>query len=217
MPTSPKRVRRRISDSQGTSFRKFYVAYYPFVKQAAIYSCANLEEAELVAQETMVKAWRAFERFDHQYPKAWLRRILGRVVIDRYHRLKRQREVFSDKDFDDVERTEQAVVGDLNVEADYLLLEQYLKDEARGESASEALETWSQRHLSAELKSALEKISPHHRIVLIARELLELSYQEIHVMLDIPQGTVMSRLHRARHALQSELKADSSQDHDSSH
>jgi RNA polymerase sigma-70 factor (ECF subfamily) len=214
MPTSPKRVRQRTSDPQGNSFRKFYVTYYPFVKQAAIYSCASFEEAEFVAQETMVKAWRAFDRFDHQYPKAWLRRILGRVVIDRYHRLKKQRELFSDKDFDDIERTEQAVHSDQNAEADYLLLEQYLRDESSGKASSGALETWSKRHLSAELKSALEKLSPHHRVVLIARELLELSYQEIHVMLDIPQGTVMSRLHRARHALQTELQTHSSQEND---
>ena len=197
---SPSRIPRRRLSARSAAFQEFYVTYYPFVKQTAIYSCGNLDEAEHVAQETMVKAWRAFERFDHQYPKAWLRRILGRVVIDRYHKSKRQRDVFLDKDFDDVERTSEAMLCDINIEEDFELLERYLTHET-----SDDLEAWSQRHLSAELKVALEKISPHHRVVIIARELLELSYQEIHMMLDIPQGTVMSRLHRARHALQSEL------------
>lgn len=197
---SPSRIPRRRLSAQSAAFREFYVTYYPFVKQTAIYSCSSLDEAEHVAQETMVKAWRAFERFDHQYPKAWLRRILGRVVIDRYHKFKRQRDVFLDKDFDDVERTSEGMLCDINIEEDFELLERYLTNES-----GDDLEAWSQRHLSAELKVALENISPHHRVVIIARELLELSYQEIHMMLDIPQGTVMSRLHRARHALQSEL------------
>jgi len=193
-------MRLRTENQQGDPFREFYLKHYPFVKQAAIYSCNNADEAEHVTQETMVKAWRAFDRFDHQYPKAWLRRILGRVVIDRYHRLRRQREFFSDKDFDDIERTQQAQESDLSREEDYVLLEQYLHNESY-----EDLEQWSKRHLSENLKNALESLSPHHRVVLIARELLELSYQEIHLLLDIPQGTVMSRLHRARSALQHEL------------
>jgi RNA polymerase sigma-70 factor (ECF subfamily) len=195
-------IKRRDQARQGDPFDDFYLAYYPFVKQAATYSCQNIEEAELVTQETMVKAWKAFERFDHQYPKAWLRRIMGRVVIDRYHRKKRQREVFSEKDFTDVERTQEATSSDLNIEGDHELLESYLRD-----PKSETLEQWSRRHLSAHLKQALENLSPHHRAVIIARELLELSYQEIHEILGIPQGTVMSRLHRARTALQTELIA----------
>ena len=200
-PSNPQiGIRRRRSKSQGNSFNEFYVTHYPFVKQTAIYSCGNVDEAELVAQETMVKAWRAYERFDHQYPKAWLRRILGRVVIDRYHKLKRRRDLFLDKDFDDVERTAEAVQAVTSIEEDYTTFERYLTLESEDD-----LEAWSKRHLNADLKSALESISPNHRAVLIARELLELSYQEIHEILGIPEGTVMSRLHRARHALQSEL------------
>lgn len=194
--------RRRSQEQRRGPFDQFYLTYYPFVKQAALYSCYSAEEAEIVTQETLVKAWRAFERFDHQYPKAWLRRIMGRVVIDRYHRLKRQREVISDKDFNDIERTQRAEDFDLSREEDYLLLERYLQDPSGDE-----LEEWSKRHLNAHLKCALENLSPHHRTVIIARELLELSYQEIHEMLGIPQGTVMSRLHRARTALQTELLA----------
>lgn len=192
--------KRRNHERRGDLFDDFYLTYYPFVKQAATYSCHNLEEAEHVSQETLVKAWRAFERFDHQYPKAWLRRIMGRVVIDRYHKLKRQREVFSEKDFSDIERTQQAAESDLSRETDHELLESYLQD-----PTSDKLEEWSRRHLSAHLKCALENLSPDHRTVIIARELLELSYEEIHLMLGIPQGTVMSRLHRARSALQAEI------------
>ena len=210
MSKTPKRTRLRTKAVQGDPFRDFYLTHYPFVKQAANYSCHSAEEAEHVTQETMVKAWRAFDRFDHQYPKAWLRRILGRVVIDRYHRLKRQREFFSDKDFTDIERTAEAAEHDLSREEDYMLLENYLHNES-----GESLEQWSKRHLSADLKNALDNLSPHHRVVLIARELLELSYQEIHVLLDIPQGTVMSRLHRARSALQDELT--SCQDNQTNH
>jgi RNA polymerase sigma-70 factor, ECF subfamily len=60
----------------------------------------------------------------------------------------------------------------------------------------------------ANLASGLVRLRPQHRVILALRYLEGLAYEEIATFLDVPVGTVMSRLHRARHALRSELLAE---------
>jgi RNA polymerase sigma-70 factor (ECF subfamily) len=58
-----------------------------------------------------------------------------------------------------------------------------------------------------DLQAALEKLSPEHRQVLVLREFERMSYEEMAKVLDVPRGTVESRLHRARSELRGKLKA----------
>jgi RNA polymerase sigma-70 factor (ECF subfamily) len=60
----------------------------------------------------------------------------------------------------------------------------------------------------ANLASGLVRLRPQHRVILALRYLEGLAYEEIATFLDVPIGTVMSRLHRARHALRTELLAE---------
>jgi RNA polymerase sigma-70 factor (ECF subfamily) len=69
---------------------------------------------------------------------------------------------------------------------------------AHGASASDA---------RMDLQAALQKICPEHRQVLVLREYEHMSYEEIAQVLDVPRGTVESRLHRARAELREKLKA----------
>ena len=57
----------------------------------------------------------------------------------------------------------------------------------------------------SEIRRALETLPPAHRQILVLRDYLDLGYAEIGVVLDIPAGTVMSRLHRARNAMREAL------------
>ena len=60
-------------------------------------------------------------------------------------------------------------------------------------------ESWAQRFADAEvLNAALERLPVHYREALVLRELEDLSYKEIARVIDVPVGTVMSRLARAR-------------------
>jgi len=58
-----------------------------------------------------------------------------------------------------------------------------------------------------DLDAALQQLSPEHREVLVLREMQQMSYEEIAQALDIPRGTVESRLHRAREQLREKLQA----------
>jgi RNA polymerase sigma-70 factor (ECF subfamily) len=65
----------------------------------------------------------------------------------------------------------------------------------------------SEELLSAlQLRQALARLTPRDREILILRELLELSYEEVGYALDLPVGTVRSRLHKARQHLAERLK-----------
>ena len=58
----------------------------------------------------------------------------------------------------------------------------------------------------SEIRRALETLAPAHRQILVLRDYLDLGYADIGVVLDVPTGTVMSRLHRARNAMREALK-----------
>jgi RNA polymerase sigma-70 factor (ECF subfamily) len=58
------------------------------------------------------------------------------------------------------------------------------------------------------LQSALARIKPDQRQIVVLRDYLDLSYAEIALVLDVAPGTVMSRLHRARMALKGKLESD---------
>lgn len=194
------KTKRRFQAAEMNDFNQFYLEHYGYVKRVAIAKCYSLEEAELVAQETMVKAWRAYSRFDHKHPKAWLNTILVRVVIDRFNKLKRERSVIQDRDFDEVERTARIESETQLTVAEYTGLEAYISGENH-----ESFKEWSQAHLHGDMKTAMENLSHSHRSILIAREVLDFSYQEIADLFDLKSGTVMSRLFRARTALHQAL------------
>ncbi len=69
----------------------------------------------------------------------------------------------------------------------------------------ERLETGERDH---RLQSALGRIKPEQRQIVVLRDYLDLSYAEIALVLEVAPGTVMSRLHRARVALKHQLEKD---------
>ncbi len=81
------------------------------------------------------------------------------------------------------------------------------KDELGAEPAADELpDRMELKERAAQLNTALEALTEEHRAVLILREMEDCSYEEIAEMLDLPIGTVRSRLHRARMELRDQLK-----------
>lgn len=150
----------------------------------ALRLCGNRTEAEDLSQETLLRAHRAFGRFDlrEHGAKAWLLKILHNVYYSRRTHEARQPSLLRDVDFD-------AFAAELEREP--------LPQLAEGQAQ------WDGFH--EELKRAVEHLAPEYREVLLLWSLGDLSYKEIAHVVDCPSGTVMSRLYRARQQLGREL------------
>ncbi|HUF96169.1 MAG TPA: sigma-70 family RNA polymerase sigma factor [Acidimicrobiia bacterium] len=163
----------------------------PYTKQlygAAMRMTRNPADAEDLVQETFLKAYRAYDSFTAGTNlKAWLYRILTNTYINNYRKASR--------------RPDEVDLG--NVE------DLYLYRRIGSEESVEASRTTEDRVLDglveSDIKKAVEALPENFRIPVLLADLEGLSYQEIADILDIPIGTVMSRLHRGRKAMQKAL------------
>jgi RNA polymerase sigma-70 factor, ECF subfamily len=148
----------------------------------------NPADAEDLVQETYLKAYRGFGGFQEGTNlKAWLFRILTNTYINRYRQQKRRPE---ETDLDDVEDF-------------YLYRRLGGIDEARISKSAE--DTLLELFTDDEVKDALESLPETFRMAVLLADVEGFAYKEIAEILDIPIGTVMSRLHRGRKALQKAL------------
>lgn len=146
------------------------------------------QDAEDLVQETYVKALRAFAAL--RAPEAvgaWLRQILTRLVFDRH-------------------RTEprETAVGDLE-ELDRFSLYDLLWDEDPLPYSDNLHGDFLAQFDDEEVRRALLALPEAYRVPLVLLYAEELSYREMAEMLEVPLGTIMSRLHRGRKILEREL------------
>jgi RNA polymerase sigma-70 factor (ECF subfamily) len=144
-------------------------------------------EAEDLVQETYIRAFR----FRHQFTpgtnlKAWLFRILTNTFINQYRRKAARPET---TELDDVEES---------------ILYRHMRDVSPGSASPDPEAELIDNTLSSEVKDALEALPEKFRTTLLL-DVEGFSYKEIAEVLDIPIGTVMSRLHRGRKFLQKRL------------
>ena len=155
---------------------------------AALRMTRNPAEAEDLVQETYLRAFRGFAGFQESTNlKAWLYRILTNTYINIYRAKKRR-----------PEQTELEDVEDLYL---YRRLGG-LEAAAAGRSAEDELLDY---FTEAEVATAVEELPEQFRIAVLLADVEGFSYKEIAEILDIPIGTVMSRLHRGRKSLQKKL------------
>jgi RNA polymerase sigma-70 factor (ECF subfamily) len=155
---------------------------------AALRMTRNPSDAEDLVQETYLKAYRAFHSFQEGTNlKAWLYRILTNTYINTYRAKKRR------PDETDLEEVEDPYL--------YRRLGG-LEGATAGRSAEDELLD----HLTdSEVKDALEALPEQFRMAVLLADVEGFAYKEIAEILDIPIGTVMSRLHRGRKAMQKQL------------
>ncbi len=162
--------------------------HMPSLYSAALRMTRNPADAEDVVQETYLKAFRGFGSFrEGTNLKAWLYRILTNTFINRYRKQQRRPDESS---LDDVE--------------DFFLYRRLggLEGARAGRSAEdELLEVFGE----SEVKEAVESLSEQFRLAVLLADVEGFSYKEIAEILDVPVGTVMSRLHRGRKGLQKRL------------
>ncbi len=155
---------------------------------AALRMTRNPADAEDLVQEAYLKAYRGFGGFEAGTNlKAWMYRILTNTYINIYRKKQRR-----------PHETDLGEVEDL-----YLYRRLGGLEAARtGRSAEDLLmDTFAE----AEIVDALEALPENYRMAVLLADVEEFSYKEIAEILDVPIGTVMSRLHRGRKAMQKSL------------
>ena len=155
---------------------------------AALRMTRNPADAEDLVQETYLKAYRAYHTFQEGTNlKAWLYRILTNTYINKYRK--------------DSRRPSEVDLGTVE--------DMYLYRRLGSEESAEAARTTEDRVLDglveSEIKQAVEELPESFRMPVLLADLEGFSYKEIAEILDIPIGTVMSRLHRGRKAMQKRL------------
>ncbi len=151
---------------------------------AALRMTRNPADAEDLVQETYLKAFRAYERFEAGTNlKAWMYRILTNNYINAY-RQKQSRPTLSDLDS----------IEDLYL---YRRLGGLAGSTAGRSAEDEVMELFGE----AEVVQALEELPEIYRFAVLLADVEGFSYAEIAEILDVPIGTVMSRLHRGRNRL----------------
>lgn len=138
----------------------------------------NDHDAEDIVQESFVKAFGALDRFRGGDSRVWLLAIVRNTAMTMLRR----------------RRSEPSVGRDEAPEP---------PDHAEG--VEDALIAGERRD---QVRTAIERLPGEFRETLILREMEGLSYKEIAGVLDVPVGTVMSRLARARHLLMRDLTAE---------
>jgi RNA polymerase sigma-70 factor (ECF subfamily) len=167
-------------------FERDAMQFAPQLYSAALRMTRNPADAEDVVQETYLKAYRAYGTFEAGTNlKAWLYRILTNTYINKYRKQQR--------------RPSEVELGELQ---DLYLFKRL--GEPSGASMS-AEETVLDEIVDVDVKQALESLPEHFRMPVLLADVEGFSYKEIAEILDIPIGTVMSRLHRGRKALQKKL------------
>ena len=150
----------------------------------------NPTDADDLVQDTLLRAYRSIEKFDGRYPRAWLLTIMRNAQINRVRR--KRPELMRDPD------TTLAIVA--NTDSDAKTPESAIVDQT----------------FDSAIERSLAAIPPQFREAIHLVDINGLSYNEAAAVLDVPVGTVMSRLHRGRKLIRNDLTNDPEYDRASS-
>jgi RNA polymerase sigma-70 factor, ECF subfamily len=178
-PSASPETRRAFEQEAIVHLGALYGAALRFTRSHA--------EAEDLVQETVLRGWKKWHQFqDGTNCKAWLFRILTNTFINGYRRRTKEREIL-----------EAEKLGRHGNRFFSKVSAQRWGDPERG---------YEEQNLSPVVERALADLSVNFRTVVVLADLQNFSYKEIAEIVECPIGTVMSRLFRARRALQDVLR-----------
>ncbi|MEQ8766279.1 MAG: sigma-70 family RNA polymerase sigma factor [Planctomycetota bacterium] len=176
---------REARNGDGASFEELVHRYRRRAFFAALSFMRNQEDALDIVQESFMKAFRALGDFDLRYPfYPWFHKIVKNTALSLLRKRKRRRFFSLNRVFRDGEEQEMDV-------PDATLDPALLTDKSQTNEL---------------LLKALSELGEKEREILFLRHFQELSYKEIAQVLQIPIGTVMSRLYHARAKLKDRVE-----------
>jgi RNA polymerase sigma-70 factor (ECF subfamily) len=168
-------------------FEQIAIPHLSYVYTAAFYLTTDEHEAEDLVQETYLRAYRFFHKFEPGTNcRAWLLSIQRHLFINRYRQRKKQPELI---DWEKIDR-----------DYDSLALGQENAQKWNPESIL------CSQNMGLELEKALKGLPEEFRTAIILVDIDELTYEEAAQILECPIGTVRSRLSRGRRMLQVALR-----------
>lgn len=168
-------------------FEEIFVVHLDAAYDLARWLTRDDNDAEDVVQEACLRAYKFLDGFHGGNGRAWLLAVVRNTY---YTWLEKNRSQARNVPFDeDTLAADGYDVDALTVDANY--------------SVDRSLDGEDNRRL---MNQALEQLPPEFREVIVLRELEDMSYKEIASVANIPIGTVMSRLARARKLLQKSLQ-----------
>lgn len=177
----------KVSPEEQKKQNDFRVEMLPHLESMynfALHLTNDHDDAEDLVQDTMVKAYRFFSSYEKgTNAKAWLYRILKNSFINRYRK-----------------------VSKMPVQVDFEEIASFYES-VRSEQTdtTDMQELFFRGVMSDEVSKALSRLPEDFRTVVMLCDIDGFTYEEIANMLDVPIGTIRSRLHRGRNLLRSLL------------
>lgn len=179
-------VKRVIAGDQRLKFEQTALPHLDAVYTAALRLARNPEDAEDLLQETILRAYRFFHQFaEGTNCRAWLLAILYNNFRNSYRRGAREQPAATSEDFN------------REVEARSLLADQ---------AQINPEELLSGRMIGRQIELALNTIPAEFREALLLVDVQELNYQEVADVLEVPLGTIKSRVSRGRALMRAALR-----------
>ncbi|MCC3157770.1 sigma-70 family RNA polymerase sigma factor [Hymenobacter sp. 15J16-1T3B] len=190
MSDTPERVPKLSKEEKDRRFQAELLPVLDSLYNFAFRLTLDEDDANDLVQETYLKAYRFFEYFEPgTNAKAWLFRILKNSFINDFRKKSKQPAKVDYSEIEGYYNTE-----DVDADAD------------TGASSPDLRQQATRDLIGDEVASALNSLPVDFRTVIILCDLEGFTYEEMAKVLDIPIGTVRSRLHRARNFLKDKLE-----------
>lgn len=182
-----RRPAAELSEDDKRRFQEDALPLLDSLYGGALRMTRNPADAEDLIQETMLRAYRSFDRFEPGTNlKAWLFRIMTNAYINTYRKKQREPQKVSQDEVEDFDLYRELKDHDpqFSVTPETIVLDGLV---------------------DSDITDAIEDLPEQFRLAVLLSDVEGFSYAEMAEIMDVPMGTVMSRLHRGRKALQKRL------------